>query len=1221
MLKFPRQIKTLASKIQGSETKRSGLNPLLFVFILPSTIFRTWNNKKVSSINLRITIIQNLFRVLAICALALTATCCNSPKKDKLFNLLPSSKTNITFNNQLTETDSFNVLTFEYIYNGAGVGVGDVNNDGLTDIFFAGNMVSGKLYLNRGNFEFEDVTEKSGVVTDLWCTGVAMVDINQDGLLDVYVSTIQPSTDKPAVPNLLFLNKGTDENGIPSFSEVAATVGLADSSYATQAAFLDYDLDGDLDMYLLTNALENFNRNQAIGQKNNGTAKSTDRFYRNDGVVDGLPHFTNVSREAGILLEGWGLGIVVNDINNDGYPDVYVANDFISNDNLFINTKDGAFVNNITKMLKHQEQNGMGADVADINNDGLNDIVALDMMPEDNLRQKTMFSTIGYDRFMLFRSKGYQDQYIRNVLQINNGNNTFSDIGYLAGIYATDWSWSSLLADFDNDGYRDLFVGNGYRKDITDQDFITYSRESSMFGTDKVRLKNAVQAVEALTGVKKPNFLFRNNGDLTFTDHAATWGLDQPSYSNGAAYADLDNDGDLDLVTNNINDEAFIYENTLIKDKQIQHNFLRIKLAGKQGNLQGYGTKIWVYQNGKMYYAEHQTQRGYKSTVEDVEHFGLGDQSDNVDSVKVTWLGGMTQIFRDVPVNQMLTVHEKDAESKDIAVPPANVLFEEAHNTFKIHYRHKEKDFVDFQEGQLLLPHKHSQGGPGITVGDVDSDGREDFIIGGSASHSGKIFMQGKDGSFRIDSLPSKTAEDMGLLLFDADGDNDLDLYCVSGSSEFKSKYDNYQDRLYRNSGNGHFELDLAALPDIKSSGSCVVANDFDKDGDLDLFVGGRIVSMRYPETPESYLLINDGKGKFENRAAQFSPELGKVGMVTSALWTDVNNDGWMDLAVVGEWMPITFFINEKGKAFSRLEIPNTSGWWNSIAGGDFDNDGDIDYIAGNLGLNSVYRASVEEPVCVYAKDFDDNGSMDAILCRYIQGKEHPVHPRETLTGQIARLRGVAQRYADYGGMGIKDLVPEKMLDNAIILKSTLLPSVYIQNDGANIFKIKELPVEAQYAPIYGVTITDIDDDGNLDVLSVGNSYASETLTGFYDAGIGNYLQGDGSGNFKAVPVTQSGFFVDGDAKALSQLALPNGDEIFLATQNRDSIKVYRRSGNLPGGLTNVIPGALDNSATLSLKNGKKRKQEFYYGNSYLSSSSRIVVKKGSVLSITISRE
>jgi hypothetical protein len=1152
--------------------------------------------------------------------LLILMTNCTLPEKDKLFQSLSSSETNITFNNQLTETDSFNVLTFEYIYNGAGVGVGDINDDGLTDIFFAGNMVSSKLYLNKGDFKFEDVTEKSSVQTNLWCTGVAIADINQDGLLDIYVSTIQPHINKPSVPNLFFLNKGNDKDGIPKFEEVAAAIGLADSSYTTQASFLDYDLDGDLDMYLLTNALENFNRNQAIGIKNDGTAKSVDKFYRNEGVVNGLPFFKEVSREAGIQFEGWGLGMVVNDINNDGYPDLYIANDFISNDNLLINTKNNSFSNNIKAMLKHQEQNGMGMDIADINNDGLNDIVALDMMPDDNLRQKTMFSNIGYDRFMLFRSKGYQDQYIRNVLQINNGNNTFSDIGYLAGIYATDWSWSSLLADFDNDGYRDLFVGNGYRKDITDQDFIAYSKELAMFSTDKNRLNTIRQEVEKLMGVKKQNFLFRNNGDLTFSDKADDWGLDQPSYSNGAAYADFDNDGDLDLVTNNINDEAFIYRNNLInKETKTENDFLRIKLFGEKGNVQGFGTKLWVYQNDTMYYSEHQTQRGYKSTVENFEHFGLGKSKlDKVDSIKVVWPRGKTQVLKNVLANQVIFLREKDGvmgKAMPTSISSMSV-FKQVNNLLRP-FKHNEKDFVDFLEGQLLLPHKHSQGGPGIAVGDLNSDGREDFIIGGAAFNSAKVFIQEKNTSFKLDSLPVKDSEDMGMVLFDADKDNDLDLYCVSGSSEFKNDTKKYQDRLYKNNGWGKFEYDTTALPKILSSGSCVVANDFDQDGDLDLFVGGRIVPIRYPETPESHLLINDGNGKFENQTSKFSTSLSKAGMVTSALWTDINNDGWMDLAVVGEWMPITFFVNDSGKSFTPVKIPDSSGWWNSISGGDFDNDGDMDYIAGNLGLNSVYRASVSEPVTISAKDFDDNGSIDAILCRYIQGKEYPVHPRETLTGQIPKLRGVAQRYAQYGAMGIKDIMPEAMLKDAMVLKTTLFASVYIENIGDNNFKIKELPIETQFSPLYGISITDVNEDGNLDILTIGNSYASETLSGFYDAGIGNYLRGDGMGNFKSISVTESGFFVNGDAKGLASLTLNDGNQLFLATQNRDSLKLFTKSSaSLYTKEQLIQPASLANSCILELKNGKKRKHEFYHGSGYLSSSSRVLIQDKNIVSI-----
>jgi hypothetical protein len=1142
---------------------------------------------------------RNILRIIAL--LAALAAC----TEEKRFELLKSNHTNIDFNNLITESDTLNVLQFEYIYNGAGVGVGDFNNDGLLDIFFGGNMVSSRLYLNQGNFKFEDVTKTAGLETKLWCTGVALADVNQDGQLDIHVSTVHPNENERS-PNLLFLHKGLNAEGIPTFEEVAAKAGVADSSYSTQAAFLDYDLDGDLDMYLLNNALENYSRNTPTGQRTDGQGKSIDRLYRCDTVSNGLPHFTDVSREAGILPEGWGLGIVVNDINRDGYPDIYIANDFLSNDHLFINNKNGTFTNRIASYLKHQEYNGMGVDAADINNDGFNDIVAMDMMPDDNLRQKTMFPNIGYDRFMLNLRKGYQPQYVRNVLQLNNGNGSFSDIGYLAGINATDWSWSSLLADFDNDGYRDLLITNGYRKDVTDLDFIAYSNESAMFGTDKTRLKKAIATVNELEGVLKPNFMFKNNGDLTFTNQAKAWGLDQPSYSNGAAYADFDNDGDLDIVMNNINEEAFLYRNNLTSNGEA--NYLRVKLLGEQGNPQGIGSKLYLYAQGKMYFSEHELQRGYKSTVDATEHFGLG-KTTTIDSLVVVWPRGKRQIVTNVSTNQTISLEERNAvTAKSNEAPPRQTVFREVHAKYNVYHRpYGDEDFVDFKQGQALLPQKYSQLGPGIAVGDVDQNGLDDFIVGAPKEKAASIFFQQPSGVFKSDSLPVKNQEDLGLLLFDADQDDDLDLYCVSGSSEFGRESKNYQDRLYRNLGKGKFVLDTAALPKTESSGSCVVANDFDKDGDLDLFVGGRILPTRYPQSPDSYLLLNNGKGKFENVA---SPEIQKAGLVTSAIWTDFDNDSWTDLIVVGEWMPVTFFRNKSGKLekyIPKQPLPeSTVGWWNSIASGDFDNDGDVDYVAGNNGLNSLYKASPQEPVCVYARDFDENGSIDPILCRYIQGTEYVTHPRETLTEQIVSMRRSLPRYAIYGNSPFKKLFPEERLKGALIYKGTMFGSMYIENQGNGNFSFKLLPLEAQVSPLFGLAVTDFNEDGNLDVLGVGNSYSTEPLTGYYDAGIGVCLQGDGKGNFKPVKVTESGFFVDRDAKGLASIRLADHGIAWITTANRDSVKIFERSHPKEPAVIRLLPD--DTAAEIVFTSGLKRKQEFEYGSSYLSQSSRIFI-------------
>lgn len=1119
-------------------------------------------------------------------------------KQEPRFKLVSSHDSGIEFNNTITETDSFNVLTYEYIYNGAGVGIGDFNNDGLQDIFFAGNMVSSKLYLNQGDLTFLDVTKEAGLTTTSWCTGVSVADVNQDGFADIYISTASPDLKKTS-SNLFFINKGLSAQGVPQFINVAAELNIAATNYSTQAVFFDFDRDRDLDMYLLTNALETFPRNATLGQRHDGTGKSVDRLFRNEWRERGELVFTDISAEAGIMSEGWGLGIVVNDFNNDNRPDIYCANDFLSSDHLYINNGNGTFSNQIGSYLKHQEFNGMGVDVADINNDGFNDLVALDMMPDDNLRQKTMFSGTGYDRFYKSLEMRYEPQFIRNVLQLNNGNHTFSDIAYLAGVHATDWSWSALFADFDNDGYRDLYITNGYRKDVTDLDFITYSKEAGMFGTDEKRLKNAIEAIEQLGGVHKPNFMFRNNGDLTFKNMSEEWGLAQPSYSNGAAYADLDNDGDLDIVTNNINSTAFLYKNKTIENnpKDGAH-FFRIHLHGSEGNMNGIGTKISVYSGNQKWYAEHQVQRGYMSSVEPVEHFGIGGIT-NIDSVVITWPSGLQQTILSPSIDQTLKVAEADAKPYNSSNQKNQTLLVPVRRPS---FKSSETNFVDFKQGQATLPHRHSSQGPAIAVGDINGDGKEDFIIGGTAGQPATAFVQKGNGEFKQYVQPTKQSEDAGLLLYDCDNDGDLDLYCVSGSSEFRLERRFYQDRLYKNDGAGNFQIDSLALPEIGTSGSCVIAADFDRDGDLDLFRGGRVEPTRYPYAPESYVLINDGKGNYKNMTTSFSPDLQRPGMVTTALAVDVNNDGWPDLAIAGEWMNIEIYLNERGAGMMKTTSTNR-GWWNSLTAGDFDNDGDIDLIGGNLGLNTVFRATKKEPVSIYADDFDGNGSVDPIITRFIQGKEHPVHFRESMTEQIASLRRPLQKYSTFGTMTFSDIFPNEKLTSALIYRVSSFASMYFENDGTGKFTSKELPIRAQVSPIYGALVTDLNLDGNVDLIAIGNSYSTETLHGWHDAGIGSAMLGDGRGNFSIMAPSESDFLVDRDAKALARLRVDNHD-LYIATQNNDSLLAFVNREPFKNA-TVFVPEALDTFVELWFNDGRRQRIELNYGSGYLSQSGR----------------
>jgi len=1089
---------------------------------------------------------------------------CGNNEQMRFERLLPE-ETGIEFNNVIFENDSFNVLTYLYLYNGAGVAAGDVNNDGLTDLFFSGNAVSNRLYLNRGDWQFEDITQHAELIDSSWCTGVSMVDINSDGLLDIYVCVVSPDPKEPA-PNLLYINQGVNDKGKPTFSEQAKEYGIADEGYSTHGAFFDYDLDGDLDLYVLTNSVEEVIRSspRRVGQVNDGSEESTDHLYRNNGDLT----FTDISREAGITIEGWGLGIGISDINQDGWPDVYVANDFLTNDLLYINNQDGTFTNKIESYLRHQSHNGMGTDLADINNDGWVDIMVLDMMPEDNLRQKTMFTAPNNDKFRLNLELGYQPQYVRNTLQLNNGNGTFSEIGQLAGVHKTDWSWTPLLIDVDNDSNRDILITNGYHRDVTDLDYINYRNNASMFGTDEAKVAKLYQAVKDLQGVKKHNYVYQNKGDLTFKDQSQQWQLDEPSYSNGAAYADLDQDGDLDLVMNNINDPAFVYRNMLMESGIANSNYIRIKLEGPKGNLQGLGTKVWISYSDSLgksirQYHDHSLYRGYKSTVEPIIHIGLG-AIDQVDSLGVVWVDGSKQLLTDVKSNQLLTLLYKDAGQMEVEIKKehnSQKLFEKvAVDELGLAYLHQEAYYDDFKQNRLKI-HTYAQGGPYMVRGDIDGNGWDDIVVGGGNGYTGRGFRQTQAGSFESFPLDTthKNQEDMGLALFDADNDEDLDLYVVSGGSEVTQHNAYYQDRLYLNDGAGNFTYDSEALPVIHASGSCVAANDFDQDGDQDVFVGGRVNVEQYPYPAQSYILRNEG-GEFVDATMTLAPNLQELGMVTSAVWIDYDNDGWDDLIVAGEWMPIHIFRNEQGKLVNRTEeagLTDYAGWWNTLASADFDQDGDIDLMGGNLGLNSRFKASADEPVCMYAKDYDQNGTIDPVICYYIQGENYPTHALDQMISQMSGFKKRFMYYADYGSATYERAFTHNERADAYILKSQHFATSYIENKGDGTFQIHELPIEAQFAPVYGISVADYNHDGNLDALLIGNSFAPDTHIGRYDASIGYLLAGDGKGGFHTTPYAQSGFSVAGDSKSILHVQTSDHSSLIITAANQDTLTLH----------------------------------------------------------------
>ena len=1095
---------------------------------------------------------------------------CSQPGKEKLFTGLGADETGIHFSNDLHERDSSHSFINEFGYMGGGVGIGDFNNDGLQDIFFTGNQVTSQLYINKGNHKFEDITHKAGVGTNVWATGVSVADVNNDGYDDIYVCVFGKNLVTRA-KNLLFINQHD-----LTFKEQSTEYGLSDTGYSTQAVFFDYDKDGDLDMYLTNYLLNGPNSNTIYPRDKSGRSPANDKLYRNDGKAPTADHpvFSDVTMQANIKEDGLGLGVVVSDFNNDGWPDVYVANDFISNDNLWLNNKNGGFTNCIRESLQHQSYSSMGADGADVNNDGLADILTLDMLPEINERKKTSFFFMNYERYESERAMGYEPEFVRNMLQLNNGiypgrdsaTPFFSEIGQLAGISATDWSWSVLLADFNSDGFKDIHITNGIGRDFINGDFLEFSNEIFNNKQSKEEQQKTIrEKLSALKHVNLNNYLYLNNQDYTFTDASDSSGINQASMSNGAAYADLDNDGDLDLVVNNINKKAFVFINNT-STQNPQHHFLGLILKGDSLNRQGFGAKVLVYSNGKMQMQEQNPVRGYFSSVDQRLNFGLGNH-DKVDSIIVTWPDNKRQKLTHVAADTMISLYWNNASIPDRAtVDVIPALFTDITGLSGIGYRHHDNNFNDYAV-QRLLPQKFSQLGPFIATGDIDKDGSADFFVGGGFNFSGKFFAQTPGGSFVSKNLTDsiKLQEDEDCVFFDADNDGDADLLITSGDTQHEKNPVNYKPRIYLNDGRGKFTLHAHAIPEnITTIAGCVSVADYDADGDMDLFIGGR-VSQQYPSPPRSFILQNNN-GLFTDVTARVCPQLQEAGMITGAVWTDFDNDKTPDLVITGEWMPLRFFKNNNGiltEVTRATGLHQVNGMWRSLIASDIDKDGDVDLVAGNIGLNCDYKVNEQEPMQLYASDIDGNGVIDPVVFYYIKDNEgvrrsFPAVSRGLLTEQVPAMKKQFLLYKDYARATVDDIFKGAAKKNMLQLTCNETRSCWFENLGNGRFTKHVLPMEAQFAPVNAIICDDFDNDGIKDLLLAGNEYQAEVMGGRYDASFGLFLSGNTNKIFKSVPPVKSGFVLKGDVKDMQLLQTTKGEKWVLAAVNNDTLRVFK---------------------------------------------------------------
>jgi hypothetical protein len=1080
-----------------------------------------------------------------------------------LFELLSSEKTKIDFINNITYSNEFNIYTYRNFYNGGGVGLGDVNNDGLLDIYLTANQLPNRLYINKGNFVFEDVTETAKLSGNrAWSTGVSMVDINSDGWLDIYVCN-SGDVYGDNRQNEFFIN-----NGDGTFSENAEQMGLADSGLSTHAAFFDYDKDGDLDVYLLNNsftAVSTFNFQKKLRDKRD--QKGGDKLFRNDSGK-----FIDVSEEAGIFGSeiGFGLGVSVADLDKDGWLDLFISNDFFERDYIYMNNGDGTFSEDLENQMRSTSLSSMGSDVADITADGLPEIFVTDMLAKSDDRYKTTMTFENWDKYQYNLKNGYYRQNTRNTLHLNNGISfenklTFSEVGRLAGVEATDWSWSALITDFDNDGHKDLFVANGLAQDIHDQDYLNFISDEEI--KKMIVKKNGVdykKLVELVPVNRISNCVFAGDSNLGFKDVADSWGLDTPSHSSGSAYGDLDNDGDLDLIVNNINMPPFVYKNKsteLLKE----NNYLKVKLIGEKNNINAVGAKVTIKSDEQIFYLEQSPIRGFQSTVDNIVHFGLGEIS-SIDSLIVDWYYGKRSVLTNISVNQTVVISESEAQKPEHKEEQNNnkSIFKNVSEIIDLDYLHVENTYVDFDRDRLLY-HMRSTEGPKLDIGDVNNDGLMDFYIGGAKNSAGKLFLnigQNKYKSSNADLFEKdKQSEDSQVVFFDADNDGDLDLYVSSGGVEYSSSSYALFDRLYINDGFGEYARSSQLLPTSNpESTSVVIPNDFDKDGDIDLFVGIRLKPGSIGVPQNGYILENNGKGEYKDVTLELAPEMIELGMITDAKWADFDNDDDYDLIIVGEWMGIKLFENDNSN-FTEISkdvgLKNTSGWWNRIVSSDIDNDGDIDFIVGNHGLNSRFKASVEAPISCYVNDFDNNGSIEQIVCNYNEGKSYPLVLRHDLIKQLPHLKKKYVYYTNYKGQAIEDIFTSEELKNSIVHEVTMLESILLINNGDASFKIKPLPTESQFAPIYAISASDFDKDGVIDLVLGGNLYNVKPEIGSYDASYGQFLKGTGNGDFTVYSMGESGLFLDGEIRDFKIFSHKQND-LLLVSKNNSTVDFYQ---------------------------------------------------------------